>query len=204
MVVTPICPHLLTIRPIVVPGESAIMVRVTGVPNEIFLTVDGQEAVPMHVGDEVRCCRSEYQRAAAAAEAERAVQCAAVEAEVGRAASLCARCGVGLVYSGKKIPAERGGGADDSAKQGADDPKAGYVLASEVEAADGGSGAEAASGVLRGRCADAVNLPMPVVHEVARSDGRRELSAGDVAGDLGYLALSSARRRAARPCLSAS
>ena len=59
----------------------------------------------------------------------------------------------------------------------------------EVEAADGGSGAEAASGVARGRCADAVNLPMPVVHEVARSDGRRELSAGDVAGDLGYLAL---------------
>jgi NAD+ kinase len=60
MVVTPICPHLLTIRPIVVPGESAITVRVTGVANEIFLTVDGQEAVPMHVGDEVRCRRSEY------------------------------------------------------------------------------------------------------------------------------------------------
>jgi NAD+ kinase len=59
MVVTPICPHLLTIRPIVVPGESAITVRVTGVPNETFLTVDGQEAVPMHVGDEVHCCRSE-------------------------------------------------------------------------------------------------------------------------------------------------
>jgi NAD+ kinase len=59
MVVTPICPHLLTIRPIVVPGESAISVRVTGVPNETYLTVDGQEAVPMHVGDEVHCCRSE-------------------------------------------------------------------------------------------------------------------------------------------------
>jgi NAD+ kinase len=60
MVVTPICPHLLTIRPIVVPGESAITVRVTGVPNETFLTVDGQEAVRMHVGDEVHCRRSEY------------------------------------------------------------------------------------------------------------------------------------------------
>jgi len=60
MVVTPICPHLLTIRPIVVPGESAIAVRVTGVANEIFLTVDGQEAVPMRVGDEVRCRRSEF------------------------------------------------------------------------------------------------------------------------------------------------
>jgi NAD+ kinase len=59
MLVTPICPHLLTIRPIVVPGESAISVRVVGVPNETYLTVDGQEAVPMHVGDEVHCCRSE-------------------------------------------------------------------------------------------------------------------------------------------------
>jgi len=60
MVVTPICPHLLTIRSIVVPGESAISVKVVGVPNETYLTVDGQEAVAMHVGDEVHCCRSEY------------------------------------------------------------------------------------------------------------------------------------------------
>jgi NAD+ kinase len=60
MMVTPICPHLLTIRPIVVPGESAISVRVVGVPNETYLTVDGQEAVPLRVGDEVHCCRSNY------------------------------------------------------------------------------------------------------------------------------------------------
>jgi NAD+ kinase len=60
MVVTPICPHLLTIRPIVVPGESSIAVKVIGVPNETYLTVDGQEAVKMYVGDEVRCCRSDY------------------------------------------------------------------------------------------------------------------------------------------------
>jgi NAD+ kinase len=60
MLVTPICPHLLTIRPIVVPGESAISVQVIGVPNETYLTVDGQEAVPMNVGDKVHCRRSEY------------------------------------------------------------------------------------------------------------------------------------------------
>jgi NAD+ kinase len=59
MLVTPICPHLLTIRPIVVPGESAISVRVVGVPNQTYLTVDGQEAVPMHVGDQVHCRRSQ-------------------------------------------------------------------------------------------------------------------------------------------------
>jgi NAD+ kinase len=59
MLVTPICPHLLTIRPIVVPGDATISVKVTGVPNENFLTVDGQEAVPVYVGDEVHCRRSE-------------------------------------------------------------------------------------------------------------------------------------------------
>jgi NAD+ kinase len=60
MVVTPICPHLLTIRPIVVPGESIIQVAVEGVPNETYLTVDGQEAVPLLLGDKVCCRRSEY------------------------------------------------------------------------------------------------------------------------------------------------
>ncbi len=60
MLVTPICPHLLTIRPIVVPGESTIRVDVEGVPNETYLTVDGQEAVQLRLGDKVCCRRSEY------------------------------------------------------------------------------------------------------------------------------------------------
>jgi len=59
MVVTPICPHLLTIRPIVVPGEATVSVHVVGVPNEIYLTVDGQEAVELLLGDYVHCQRSE-------------------------------------------------------------------------------------------------------------------------------------------------
>src|ERR1700722_5779069 len=59
MLVTPICPHLLTIRPIVVPGDSTVSVRVVGVPNEIYLTVDGQEAVQLKLGDYVHCQRSE-------------------------------------------------------------------------------------------------------------------------------------------------
>ena len=59
MLVTPICPHLLTIRPIVTPGESTVSVHVVGVPNEIYLTVDGQEAVPLPLDDYVHCHRSE-------------------------------------------------------------------------------------------------------------------------------------------------
>jgi NAD+ kinase len=59
MLVTPICPHLLTIRPIVVPGESRVSIHVVGVPNEIYLTVDGQEAVQLRLDDFVHCRRSE-------------------------------------------------------------------------------------------------------------------------------------------------
>jgi NAD+ kinase len=60
MLVTPICPHLLTIRPIVTPGESTVSVHVVGVPNEIYLTVDGQVAVPLQLDDYVHCQRSEF------------------------------------------------------------------------------------------------------------------------------------------------
>jgi NAD+ kinase len=59
MLVTPICPHLLTIRPMVMPGESRITVRVEGVPNQIYLTVDGQEAVELMLNDVVECFRSD-------------------------------------------------------------------------------------------------------------------------------------------------
>ena len=58
LLVTPICPHLLTIRPIVTPGEATVSVHVVGVPNEIYLTVDGQEAVPLQLDDYVHCQRS--------------------------------------------------------------------------------------------------------------------------------------------------
>jgi NAD+ kinase len=59
MIVTPICPHLLTIRPIVLPGESQVSIRIEGVPNQIYLTVDGQEAVELLLNDEVECFRSD-------------------------------------------------------------------------------------------------------------------------------------------------
>jgi NAD+ kinase len=58
LVVTPICPHLLTLRPIVVRGDASLMVRVEGVPDQALLTVDGQQAVELQRGDEVRCARS--------------------------------------------------------------------------------------------------------------------------------------------------
>jgi NAD+ kinase len=60
LVVTPICPHLLTLRPIVVRGDASLTVRVEGVPSQCLLTVDGQIGFELHLGDEVRCHRSDY------------------------------------------------------------------------------------------------------------------------------------------------
>ena len=59
-VVTPICPHLLTLRPIVVRGDASLAVRVEGIPNLALLTVDGQQAVELELGDELRCHRSAH------------------------------------------------------------------------------------------------------------------------------------------------
>jgi NAD+ kinase len=58
LVVTPICPHLLTLRPIVVRGDASLKVKVVGIPNLALLTVDGQQAVELRLGDELRCNRS--------------------------------------------------------------------------------------------------------------------------------------------------
>lgn len=60
MVVTPICPHLLTLRPIVVRGDALLTVRVVGIPNLALLTVDGQRAVELQLEDEIRCHRSPH------------------------------------------------------------------------------------------------------------------------------------------------
>ena len=59
-IVTPICPHLLTLRPIVVPSSSKVCIHVVGVPNETYLTVDGQEGVSVQVDDLISCTRSEH------------------------------------------------------------------------------------------------------------------------------------------------
>ena len=59
MIVTPICPHLLTLRPMVVHGDAQINLSVVGVPDQTFMTVDGQEAGQLKLGDYVHCQRSE-------------------------------------------------------------------------------------------------------------------------------------------------
>jgi NAD+ kinase len=60
LIVAPVCPHLLTIRPMVVRGNAKLTLSIDGIPDQTFLTVDGQEAIALKVGDELHCCRSQY------------------------------------------------------------------------------------------------------------------------------------------------
>lgn len=60
MVVTPICPHLLTLRPIVVRGDGSLTVRVEDTVSQAALTVDGQKAADLQHGDELRCRKSAH------------------------------------------------------------------------------------------------------------------------------------------------
>jgi NAD+ kinase len=60
LIVSPVCPHLLTLRPLVMRGTANLSLRVEGIPDQTYLTVDGQEAIPLKVGDELRCRRSQY------------------------------------------------------------------------------------------------------------------------------------------------
>jgi NAD+ kinase len=60
MIITAVCPHQLTVRPLVVRGDAKITLTIEGIPEQIYLTVDGQEAVELHLGDELNCCRSRY------------------------------------------------------------------------------------------------------------------------------------------------
>ncbi|HLK66512.1 MAG TPA: NAD(+)/NADH kinase [Bryobacteraceae bacterium] len=50
MCITPICPHMLTNRPVIVPETSVIRVLSRGT-DSVFLTIDGQVGTPIHEGD---------------------------------------------------------------------------------------------------------------------------------------------------------
>ena len=55
MLLTPICPHSLTSRPLVLPADSQVQLRLASetVMNEIYLTVDGQVGMALTHADSV-------------------------------------------------------------------------------------------------------------------------------------------------------
>jgi len=53
LVLTPIAPHTLTNRPVVIPGDADVEVRpeAPGGSEDVFVTYDGQYGYPIHPGD---------------------------------------------------------------------------------------------------------------------------------------------------------
>ncbi len=60
ILITPICPHTLTSRPILVPGTDTIRISVSATHQDIGLTVDGQIGFPLKVEDEIIINRSPF------------------------------------------------------------------------------------------------------------------------------------------------
>lgn len=61
LVLTPIAPHTLTNRPIVIPGNEVIEVRphIDEAVDDVYVTYDGQSGYPLRKGDVIRIRKSE-------------------------------------------------------------------------------------------------------------------------------------------------
>jgi NAD+ kinase len=60
IVLTPICPHSLNQRPLVLPKSSRVELTVRTRGGEVSLTVDGQEGLELQDGDVIEITRSEF------------------------------------------------------------------------------------------------------------------------------------------------
>jgi len=60
IIITPICPHTLSNRPVVVAAEGHLEISVGVIGTTTALTVDGQVYLELHTGDSVRITRSPH------------------------------------------------------------------------------------------------------------------------------------------------
>ncbi|MCS6885695.1 MAG: NAD(+)/NADH kinase [Acidobacteriota bacterium] len=58
VVITPICPHTLTNRPIVADSNLTIELLLLSPSDEVTLTLDGQMGIPLQAGDRIRVTKS--------------------------------------------------------------------------------------------------------------------------------------------------
>lgn len=57
---TPICPHMLTNRPLIVPSDMSIRIVSRARDEDAYLTVDGQIGSPLESGDAVECAIADF------------------------------------------------------------------------------------------------------------------------------------------------
>lgn len=60
LLITPICSHTLTNRPIVVSADTDITVVLHSQMENVMLTLDGQVGIPLERGDEMRVSRAKF------------------------------------------------------------------------------------------------------------------------------------------------
>ncbi len=60
ILLTPICPHMLTNRPIILPVDSVVEVALRSEQRDAFVTLDGQVGLAFQENDVARIERSEY------------------------------------------------------------------------------------------------------------------------------------------------
>jgi NAD+ kinase len=58
-IITPICPHTLSDRPVVIGDTSIIEVKLSAGTESVFLTLDGQKGIPLQATDRVRVSRAQ-------------------------------------------------------------------------------------------------------------------------------------------------
>ena len=57
-VLTPICPHSLTNRPLVLSGKESILIKLLDKHNKVTLTLDGQEAISINHNQSIKISKS--------------------------------------------------------------------------------------------------------------------------------------------------
>jgi NAD+ kinase len=60
-IITPICPHMLSDRPLVIPDSCCIEIKLNGDAESVYLTLDGQRGIPVQPTDILRVRRAEEQ-----------------------------------------------------------------------------------------------------------------------------------------------
>ncbi|HHW55289.1 MAG: NAD(+)/NADH kinase [bacterium] len=60
IIITPICPHTLSARSLVIPEEERVEIIVQADHNKIMMNCDGQQGFPLEVGDKITVSRAPF------------------------------------------------------------------------------------------------------------------------------------------------
>ncbi len=60
ILITPICPHTLSARPMIIPESFHIEIEIVSGPEEVFLNADGRPAASLVIGDKISIRRSKF------------------------------------------------------------------------------------------------------------------------------------------------